>query len=120
MTKVNTLMDWDFSKMIKHQAHVTVGSDWIGTSPPSMLDHCAAVLKDVDTATAGKGGEALCKMLTINGAQAVGLEKEHGSIEVGKKANFIVVSRDLSLGEFDGAEVLKTWFEGELVWEKST
>lgn len=40
-----------------------------------------------------------------------------GSIETGKKANFIAVDRDFSRGEFSGARVLKTWFEGKMVWE---
>lgn len=98
---------------------MTLGSDWIGSPPPSLLEPCAAIFADVDQASNGKGGETLCQMLTLNGAIAVGRDKETGSIEVGKKANFIVVSHDLSRGEFAGAKVLKTWFEGEVVWEVS-
>ena len=63
-----------------------------------------------------RGGELLCRMVTIQGAQAVGADAEVGSIEVGKKASFIVVDKDLSKGEFDGAKVLRTYFEGECVW----
>ena len=111
------LMDWNFARMIENQAHMTIGSDWIGSPPPSLLEHCAAVFPDVEKATNGHGGEVLCRMLTLNGAQAVTRDHEVGSIEVGKKANFICVSRDLSRGEFDGAKVLKTWFECEMVWE---
>jgi predicted amidohydrolase YtcJ len=57
-------------------------------------------------------------MLTLAGAEAMGREKDLGSIEVGKKANFIAVDRDLSRGEFEDAGVLATWFEGEIVYEK--
>jgi predicted amidohydrolase YtcJ len=116
LTKMTNFMDWNFIKMIKHSAHITIGSDWIGNAPASLLEHCGNVIDDIDQATGGKGGEALCKMLTLNGAQAVGREKDLGSIEVGKKASFIAVSRDLSAGEFRDAKVLKTWFEGELIW----
>ena len=38
------------------------------------------------------------------------------AIEAGKIANFIVVDRDLSQGDFAGATVLKTWFEGRQVY----
>ena len=56
-------------------------------------------------------------MLTLAGAKAVGKEEVVGSIEVGKKANFIAVDRNVARGEFEGAKVLRTWFEGEVVWE---
>jgi predicted amidohydrolase YtcJ len=117
MTTGNKLMNWDFSEMLASKAHVTVGSDWSSGSYPGLLQHCAAVFAEVDEASAGRGGEVLCKMLTINGAQAIGQDATLGSIAVGKKANFIMVSRDLSRGDFDDAKVKKTWFEGELVWE---
>ena len=58
-------------------------------------------------------------MITLSGAEAVGREAEMGSIAVGKKANFIAVDRDLSRGEFADAKVLKTWTEGELVWDET-
>lgn len=51
-------------------------------------------------------------MLTLSGAEAVGREGVQGSIEVGKRADFIVVDRDLSRGMFEGAKVVGTWFGG--------
>lgn len=57
-------------------------------------------------------------MLTLTGAEAVGRDKELGSIEVGKKANFITVDQDLRLGEFEGATVVTTWFKGEIVYKR--
>ena len=117
MTMQSEIMDWNFARMIEHKAHLTIGSDWAGSPPPSLFEHCADVLTDIDNATGGRGGQTLCKMLTLNGAEAVGRSDQVGSIAVGKKANFVVLSQDLSRGEFRGAKVKKTWFEGELVFE---
>jgi hypothetical protein len=36
---------------------------------------------------------------------------------VGKTSNFIVVDRDLSRGEFEGARAVRTYFEGKKVWD---
>ena len=58
-------------------------------------------------------------MITLSGAEAVGKEMEMGNIAVGKKANFIIVDRDLSRGEFADAKVLKTWAQGMLVWDET-
>ncbi|KAM0706161.1 hypothetical protein Q7P35_006710 [Cladosporium inversicolor] len=112
------LMNWDFAKMLAHNAHVTIGSDWGAGEKPDILPFLNGIVEVVGGGDRQAGGEALCQMLTLAGAEAVGRERDLGSIEVGKKANFISVDRDLSRGEFEGASVLTTWFEGEIVYEK--
>lgn len=120
------LATWDFAKMIKSGAHVTIGSDYINEDPSPMTP-CAAILdnvmsampeslKDKDGARKA-AGKAIVRMLTLSGAEATGRDHIVGSIEVGKKANFIMIDRDLSQAEFQGAIVMGTWFEGERVWE---
>ncbi|KAJ4309168.1 hypothetical protein N0V94_009050 [Neodidymelliopsis sp. IMI 364377] len=111
------LMDWNFTKMMDAGAHITVGSDWGAVPDPSLFQHMTNIVEIVGQGDKAAGGEALCRMMTINGAMAVNKEKETGSIEVGKKANFIVLNQDHSKGEFDGARVLRTYFEGEKVWD---
>ncbi|KAH6643928.1 putative exoenzymes regulatory protein aepA precursor [Boeremia exigua] len=111
------LMDWNFTKMMDAGAHITIGSDWGAVPDPSLFEHMANIVDVVGRGDRSAGGEALCRMMTLNGAMAVGREKELGSIEIGKKANFIVTSQDLSKGEFKGAKVIRTYFEGERVWD---
>lgn len=105
------LMDWNFVKMRKADAHMTIGSDWGAGAEPDILPCLSGIVDD-----AGGAGNVI-RLLTLAGAEAVGREKEVGSIEIGKTANFVVVSQDLSKGEFDGAKILETWFEGECVFE---
>lgn len=117
-------MEWNFAKMLKHAAHVTIGSDW-SLQEPAILPACALILdnvagafsEDSGTEKRVKAAEAICRMLTVAGAVATGTETTAGTIAVGKKANFIMVDHDLAKGDFEGAQVLNTWFEGERVFE---
>lgn len=56
---------------------------------------------------------------TINGAYAMGLEKTHGSICKGKKANFIITNEIPSYGfipySFGNSQIHKVYIEGEEV-----
>ena len=59
---------------------------------------------------------------TINGAYANFLEGETGSIEVGKKADLVVLERnlfDIPTEEIGDVKVLMTMFEGKAVLRDS-
>ena len=86
---------------------------------PTFLD--AAPLGPDDLLTVS---EAL-KCLTINGAASLGLEKERGSIEVGKYADFVVLDKDVleleaqnKRNDIFQVNVASTWFEGKMVYSK--
>jgi len=113
----NGLMNWNFTALLDAGAHITIGSDWGAVPDPSLFGAMARIVETVGRGDRKKGGAALCRMLTLNGAQAVGKERETGSVEVGKRANFVVVDRDLSEGMFEGARVVRTYFEGGKVWD---
>jgi predicted amidohydrolase YtcJ len=108
---------WQFKTLQNHGVLMTVGSDWVVTPAPNLFPGLQGMLlrgdESVDLASA-------LRMLTINGAIALGWEDTQGSIEQGKLANFIVLDRNLfevpatSVSE---TVVLKTVFEGRVVYE---
>ena len=59
------------------------------------------------------------KTFTINAAYVLGKEKEIGSLEIGKKADFIVLDKDIFTTEpldVHDINVERTYFNGELVY----
>lgn len=65
--------------------------------------------------------EEAIRLYTINNAQVLFLEKECGSLEEGKRADFIVLDRDIlkcPLDDLKSTEVLETWLDGRQVWAR--
>ena len=59
--------------------------------------------------------------MTYNGAWQLHLEKERGSIEEGKYADFVILDEDVltcDAQSLKDAQVLKTFFEGQEVYSK--
>ncbi|OCK75735.1 5-methylthioadenosine/S-adenosylhomocysteine deaminase n1 [Lepidopterella palustris CBS 459.81] len=82
-------------EMLRAGVNVSLGTD--GGPCNNSYDmiremHLASILHSATHQTAGivSAYDALC-MATINGARALGLESEVGSLEVGKKVDFVVV-----------------------------
>lgn len=86
------------TEMIKRGVNVGIGTD--GAASNNSLDmfaemKLAAILAKAQTLQSSSvpAGEAL-QMATLNGARALGLDKEIGSLEVGKRADVIAVECD--------------------------
>ncbi|KAH8690220.1 amidohydrolase 3 [Talaromyces proteolyticus] len=135
----NGAMNWDFAQLLKARAYpITIGSDWGSRGDPSLLNkvhhvvrrvgdwavnNSAIAVQENSNTPVSLGARLVLEILTNNGATAVGLSDKNGSIEVGKRANFIMLDRDVVsdneevVADFENVKVLKTWFEGELVWD---
>lgn len=98
--------------MLKENINVSLGTD--GAPCANTYDmiqemRVAALVhkgsrKDAGAITA----EEVLTMATINGAKALGLEQEIGSLEVGKKADFVVIDpSSLHCAPFDSQQVLE-------------
>ncbi len=88
----------DVTKLRKNGINVGIGTDGIGsTTTLDMFEEMktAAYLQKINTMepTAINAYEIL-KMSTIEGARVLGLENEIGTIEVGKKADMIIINTD--------------------------
>lgn len=65
----------------------------------------------------------MLKAATINGAYANHLENEIGTLEIGKKADIVVLSANLfeiSTEAIPDVEILMTFFEGVLVYDSTS
>lgn len=64
--------------------------------------------------------EQALQALTINGAYQMHVEKERGSIKVGKYADFVLTDKDVlncDVSDIHTTKVISTWFEGKMVYE---
>jgi len=98
--------------MIAAGANVSLGTD--GAPCNNTYDmiremHLAAILHSGAREQAGLiSALTVLEMATINGARALGLEEEIGSLEVGKKADIVIVnpSRNLGAVPWDSNQIL--------------
>lgn len=88
----------DINKYRNNGINICLGTDGVGSGNNMNLFYHMSM---VDNLQKGKYMDStimasydVLKMATINGAKALGMEKEIGSIEVGKKADIIILSLD--------------------------
>ncbi len=122
-------MLWPLGPTLRAGVHVAIGSDYKDAQADPFINTETLVTRR--TPGAGEGdailgpdsAAALDNVLyayTMGGAYAMFMEEDMGSIRSGKRANFIVLDRNLfeiPANEIHKTIVNQTWFEGELVYE---
>lgn len=93
-------MNWGFAQLLRSSAFpITIGSDWGSRGDPGLLPKIHKAVRQVSDCVEGEaslkkisplsllttGSKLNLEMLTKHGAEAVGLSKESGTIEVGKR-----------------------------------
>ena len=119
---------YPIGSMARSGARIAAGSDYFVTDlNPLHAIEAAVTRQDPYTNSGPVLGEAervdldtMIAAYTINGAWLMGLEKEQGSIEPGKRADFVVLDRDLFAGPasaINEAKVVMTVVDGRNVYE---
>jgi predicted amidohydrolase YtcJ len=116
-------------RLLDAGARLALGSDFPVEAVNPMLGIYAAVTRR-DLEGQPEGGwypdqalarEEAIRGFTIDAAWAAFMENEVGSIEAGKRADFIVLDRDLmtvDAAQIPATQVLETWLDGKLAWKK--
>lgn len=107
---------WPFASLHKTGALLTMASDWVLPPDPNLFPALEGlVTRERESLPLADGLE----LMTRNGAKSVGQLERFGSLEVGKRATFIVLDRNLfevPPTEIGDTRVLMTVFEGERVF----
>ncbi len=127
LDRVKNAYPW--KSLMNHGAKLVFGSDWPVANHNPMAGLRAAVTrksadgtpKDGWNATEAVTLEEALDIYTRGGAYGAGWEDHVGTLEPGKYADMVVLSRNLfeiDPLEFDNVIVTQTWIDGELVMEK--
>ena len=85
---------WDYWQAGVQLAMGADGAPCNNNLDPWMEMRHAALLAKIRTGTTTLPAEAALRLATLEGAKALGIGKETGSLEVGKRADFVVVRLD--------------------------
>jgi predicted amidohydrolase YtcJ len=115
---------WAFYSAMTRVLPERIADEWYGPGNYYRTTDPNEALNYYDLGVLGPAKERaklpqVIRAATINGARANFLEKEIGSVEIGKLADLVVLDRNLfkvDVEEIANFEVLMTFFEGDLVY----
>ena len=111
--------------LYRHHALIAGASDWPVSSPNPLLAIYTAgtrmgELGELPPSSEKMHREAMLQAYTLNAAKVIGRDKEIGSIEPGKSADFVLFDRNLekvSIEKLRDAKVVWTMFEGKRIYQ---
>ena len=115
MTISNGSKEAPLKSLIDANVNVAIASDY-GTSDPAPMESIYGAM--TREGSEGTSLEEVLIAITLNGAKANFLEAEIGSLEVGKKADIVVLSKDLfeiKTEDIPSVVIEQTFFEGKKV-----
>ncbi|MBL8268046.1 amidohydrolase [Steroidobacter sp.] len=121
---------WPTRTLLDNKARISTGSDWPAAVPDqNPWGGIEALVTRRDPLGVAPGElwkeeaitlEEALRLYTVNGAEALRLEQQTGSIAVGKSADLIVLDRHLfkiPVEDVGATQVRKTVFEGKVVFD---
>jgi cytosine/adenosine deaminase-related metal-dependent hydrolase len=84
-----------YPEMSRAGVNVALGTDGVAADILGAARLMAGVFRDARRDEHLYGAAAILEMATLNGARALGMEADIGSLEVGKKADFVLHETDL-------------------------
>ena len=121
---------WPIKDGFEAGALVIAGSDWaVIPAPDPWIDIETAITRQKPGGSARTFGagqaitlEQAIRMFTINAATRLGLDKDLGTIEAGKRADFIVIDKNpfrIPATDIHTIRVQKTYIDGEVVFDRA-
>lgn len=111
--------------LLNNGATIAGASDWPISTPEPWKAIYQAITRKGPKGVLNAGEaidlQTMLQAYTLNAARAMGLERQVGSLEVGKQADMIVLDRDvLSLAPeaLRDTQVLQTWFAGKRIYAR--
>jgi predicted amidohydrolase YtcJ len=121
---------WPIKDGFEAGALVIAGSDWaVIPAPDPWIGIETAITRQKPGGSARTFGagqaitlEQAIRMFTINAATRLGLDKDLGTIEAGKRADFIVIDKNpfrIPATDIHTIKVQKTYIDGEVVFDRA-
>lgn len=110
----------DLEAALAQEVRLALATDWSPSGSFNMREEARCAVATAASAGVGLSDEALWRMATGNGAYALGLERDIGTIRAGLRADLVLVKSDdenpyRTMLTADDEDTLATWIDGQVV-----